>query len=102
MTKKSRQDMLAHRDVSLLQHATTLSEREIEVLTGLYDGKSREEIAEELDIEPESVRTYLSRARKKADGAKNTIQLLLEADEDRSYSNYQDLREKLNQRLGDD
>ena len=68
------------RPTEAVADASVLSKRESECLQLRYEGYSDEEIAEELGIETGTVSTYVRRASRKGDKARNTLLALMEAD----------------------
>jgi RNA polymerase sigma factor (sigma-70 family) len=56
----------------------TLSQRERQVLQGLWDGLSQAEVARQLGISPHTVRMYSQRARQRT-GERTTIAVIRKA-----------------------
>lgn len=63
-----------------MSEVTFLSEREAEVLQRKKQGMSNGEIAEELEVSENTVRTLVSRAARKGDKANRTLDALRDAD----------------------
>jgi DNA-binding NarL/FixJ family response regulator len=57
--------MRNHRKVLPLYDAVVLSTKQLVVLTGIVDGKTNQEIANDMDVSPETVKTWIARLCRK-------------------------------------